>query len=418
MIFSICSIVLSGYRVYKGYLYYIPSLLIGLYCLSVVFAALDILNYGFAGFWSNNGVVVFSNEIAIYSLFILSFYIFSTIGLEAVLGINKINIELKGIQFNVSRVNKVILLISFFIFIYFLIHFFSLNLSTIWKDDSYILGNRALKFENSFFIIVNKISGVISILAMLLISISYLLKNNKAFYLLLVPFSFYLLLKIGFHSRSAALYLGVMAGLLMLSSKKNDKYIFSPFLFLLSFFVLINSLVGRNTNIHGISSLAYLLENVYVGINNGILNDVLANIFEGSFVLGDTFFYLYHSYPEIYKVLSISPFPSFIDGFSHKALSYEFRLHAFVPMSALGELLIFGYFYIFAYFTIIFFALYFCIKSAQKKKTLLFFVVLTLISLASYLQFAYPVRNVMRFFYIAIFLCLIFIYIPKFRWGK
>ena len=101
------------------------------------------------------------------------------------------------------------------------------------------------------------------------------------------------------------------------------------------------ALAGRGSGFHGLSSIANGPE-LFASIDfERFFGDVLSNSAEGIFVFAETLSYP-ASYPLSYELLSFSPFPSAIDGFSSIRDLYQVRLHAYVPFSGYGEAIKFG----------------------------------------------------------------------------
>jgi hypothetical protein len=371
-------------------------------------------------FWSNQGVVHNANYVSSYTLFILFFYFFSIYFCDLIFSKNKISIgsfRNKILDFNFK---KTIFILSFFLLIINLFYFYVIDWSIFWFNDTYLLISSidGLRVSNSLTKTLHMLAPLNGLMCCIFFALSIIFKNTKAILILLLPVIFFLLLKVGDHSRLSALYFGVIAIIFYFSKKNiNNKFIF-PILLITSYFCLLNSLVGRSLGVHGFSATFSFFDNVYIAFTNGEYLNTFGNLFEGAFVHGEAFSFLNYQYPQIFKYLSFSPLPSLIDGYDINAHNYSLRLHTYVPMGATGELIIFGFNYVLIYFFIVLLSIYTSIKVFNKNHFLIFLISLFLILLASYLQFTYPIRNVLRFFYIAIFINLMALYIPHLRWGR
>lgn len=408
------------YKLKKGFLYYLPLLLISIYSFFIGFASIGFLEYSFAKFWSNNGVVKYANNVSCYTLAILFFYLFSILINEKIEGKTKVKSYNLIEKMNKDSVKLGLRLSAIIVFLVVLLHLKFLNLSVLWSNEQYLLlaSKQALKHSNKYSEMIQMLFPLLGLISVIIFSISYCLRDKKAISIIILPTIFFILLKIGDHSRFSAIYLGVLFAMLLISKYRYDRYILSPIFLLLCFGAVLNSLVGRGGVEHGLLASKDFFSNILSAFSSGIYLNLLGNIFEGAFVHGEFFYYLNHEYPEIYKKLSLSPFPSFIDGYAEKAHIYTLRLNTYVPMSATGEIFIFGPFYVFYYFLIVFLSINLCLKSLLKGKIYIFLVALFLICLGSYLQFAYPIRNVFRFFYLVILLYILFVFMPRLRWGK
>ncbi|NNH38934.1 hypothetical protein [Acinetobacter terrae] len=409
----------SLFKLNKKYYYYTPLFLISIYSLFISFASLGIVTSDFADMWSSGGVLKNSSAVSLYTIFIIFSFFTPIFCIEKIYG--KYKFELLK-SFNLKSFNeKNILISAFIVLILTSINFFSLNKGILWENNKYLLIGSvdALKNVNFFTVVVQMLSPLVGVFAVLILATSYSLNFKKAFVLIFFPALFFIFLKIGDHSRYSAMYiLIILISILFLSKRSIDKWVTIPVFFLVFLGNLINSLEGRSNVTHGFKSIVNYFDNIFKFLSDGKIFSIFSNIFEGAFVHGEAFNYTYHNYPLIFKILSLSPLPSFIDGYSNKGHQYSFFLHNYVPMGATGELLIFGLPYIIFYFSIISIALILNYIALKNRKNLIFIISIFLICLGAYLQFTYPIRNCFRFFYISIFLCLFFIYMPRFRWGR
>lgn len=420
LFFSIIVFLFSIFKFNKGYIYYLILSLISLYSFFISLACLDVFHSEFSMFWSNQGVVHNSNYVSLYTFCILFFYLLSIFFCDVFFSRNRIDINFFRNKISNFDFKEIVFFVSIFLLIVNLFYFYIIKWDIFWFNDTYLLiaSTEGLRINNILTQTLHMLAPLNGLICCIFFALSIVFNNKKTILILFLPVIFFLLLKIGDHSRLSSLYFGVMAIILYFSNKNMNNKIIFPILLIISYFCLLNSLTGRSLGFHGFSAITKFFDNIYLAFVNGEYLNSFGNIFEGAFVHGESFEFLNYQYPQIFKILSFSPFPSLVDGYNTNAHHYSLRLHTYVPMGATGELLIFGIQYVFIYFMIVFFSIYTSIKVFNKNYLVVFLISLFLIILASYLQFTYPIRNILRFLYIAIFINLMALYIPRFRWGK
>lgn len=158
----------------------------------------------------------------------------------------------------------------------------------------------------------------------------------------------------------------------------------------LSLLVALNS---RNFGAYGLLALptAFQFQNVWATLTYAV-----GNLFEGVFVFSEHFA-AQIDYDDAYKLLSFSPFPSFLDGFSGMREGMEHRLHRYVPRGALDEVLQFGLPYIAVYAAI--FLL--CVRSSVKllasgRSPAIAIILNVLLLLCLLLQLTYSLRTIFK----------------------
>lgn len=118
-------------------------------------------------------------------------------------------------------------------------------------------------------------------------------------------------------------------------------------------------------------------------------------------------------YRDKYKVLSFSPFPSLIDGFSEIREQEERRINYFTPINAFGEVYLFGG----AYIAIFLASIYMWIRSAAVASTRLgvrFSAVITLLAILSTVTLQqYSLRTGFRFILLSTVVCYIAMWFSK-----
>lgn len=416
---SLFFLIFSLKKTINGYIYYVTLLLISIYCFLISLGSLNLLFYDFANYWSNNGIVLNGEISSFYALLILIIYASLFLISETIFKKKKLDIFGFNEILNKNVLNKIYyfsILISILIFV----HVFCMNWSILWSNSTYLLIGSldSLIYTNIYTKMIHMLYPLLGLIACMIFIISYLYKDYKTLFIICLPTIFSILLKIAEHSRYSSLYIAAMIlCVLFFSKNKYQKIFISVFLSIIFLFNLMNSLVGRMNNDHGFYSLRKYFDYIYISFENGDLENTFMNIFEGVFVYGESFSYFWHEYPFIYKILSLSPLPSFIDGYSEKASYYTFMLNPYVPMGAVGEIIIFGLPYMIYYIFIISLSIILNFLCLKKNMIFAFTFGLLLIVLASYLQFTYPIRNIFRFFYLSIFISIFFLYIRRMRWG-
>lgn len=244
------------------------------------------------------------------------------------------------------------------IFIYFVLtlNIYYLDKDIIWKNSIYLLMNGPEAYEVSYTIalLLKVMLSFIGLLLAILLTLAIYLKRFDIFSILFFPFLFCLFYQLSSHSRIASVYIFIIFMLSYVCTvSKLRKFTFSPLILFIGIFFLVFALQGRGTGLHGFGNL---LNSAIVGFTNFTtenLSFALVNFSQGIFVTAEGLG-VNKEHSMIYKVLSFSPFPSFIDGFSSIRDKEEIRVNYFMPMSALAELVKFGQPYILIFYFIYF----------------------------------------------------------------
>ena len=212
----------------------------------------------------------------------------------------------------------------------------------------------------------------------------------------------YFLLLLSQHSRSAAFVPAVVAVNYLVLGLKRRRTVISA-MAVVAAISLLGALEGRTTDRHGISTLP---ETILMPLTDSdVFDSVLQGLMDfcqGTVVTAESF-EAPGEYDLKYKILVFSPLPSFIDGYSSIKDDSQHRLHAYVPMSGVGELWLFGWPYVF--FLIIIVTVFVRANAAIAEKAPVVFIVCNfLLMFSMYLMFSYPVRNALRYFWIGAFL--------------
>lgn len=242
-------------------------------------------------------------------------------------------------------------------------------------------------------------------------SVLYLRLHNPLFFVLAaIPSVYSFLFSIAFNSRFASLQLLMTAYALHLSRKKSVSIGSLLFLFI-GYIIYAATLqlralkgVGRFGDFGIFPFLELLTSGSFKPIDYFVF--ALFNFFGGGFVMAEAFDRGSFSYPVKYKLLSLlSPFPSILDGFN--AVEYvkrENRAALYSPFSNFAEVYFFGFGY-WVYFTVfLILALFLMTKVWNKYRGQYTFILF----LPAYYVFirmhTYPLRNTMRFLFMALIL--------------
>ena len=263
-----------------------------------------------------------------------------------------IHVVTKKVTTNGQDLLALILLIPVCMFSLF--HFLSIDLDTFWSNYDYQIiktpvyisqnGGALFKFYHSMFRIVS--------LFMAVVFVYYLRYFNflNAFFSLLIFIYGFVFLYVS-ESRWVLIYLGVLFLSLIMIFNYKPKVLQSCTWLTVFAFLFVKVIYGRNYGLYGFSVQADIFFDVinmqYITVLQGVLVNLgdgfvgLANVVNQDIV-----------YPIKYKILSFSPFPSFIDGFSG-ILHEEHRISLHVPFNSLSEAYLFGYPFFILYLLII-----------------------------------------------------------------
>ena len=180
--------------------------------------------------------------------------------------------------------------------------------------------------------------GMIGILSSVVLYLSFKSKNPILIFLSLLCFAYFATYQAASLSRWMSLQIAVF---LMLSySDKSMRvrpwtlalYIIAPS----TYFGVMN---GRNYSDLGVASF---FQGVMQGASSHFLVYTVSNLFGGGLVLSEAALKAGTSYPLVFKVLSFSPLPSFIDKFQEVRAIYDVRINVYGPFSTYAELYWFG----------------------------------------------------------------------------
>jgi hypothetical protein len=246
--------------------------------------------------------------------------------------------------------------------------------------------------------------------ALIVISLYYRFRVYAVFFAFFALL--YFITYFGLHSRVSVITPVIIATLWWFLKLRGRRIVLiTSFAFAVS--CLACALVGRGMAIHGVSSIPATIE---ATIGNGVEGNaslVLTNFTEGIFVTAEGFT-INHFYPLSYKVLSLSPLPSLIDGFASIRPRFAIRLSPYVPVGGITEALNFGYMYVLAlvvvYYISVRLNLYFA-----KRYPVFFLVCNFLIFFSLYHISDYALRNALKYLWMSDYLGLIVIMVTLLR---
>lgn len=206
------------------------------------------------------------------------------------------------------------------------------------------------------------------------------------------------------HSRAAVFFPLLLAFNFALLRLKGRTVVI-PILLVVAAIAIMGALIGRGTGRHGFSALPETITSPFVDYNPIVaMSYALMDLCQGIIVTVESL-QLTVDFNPWYKILPFSPLPSFIDGYSSIREASEYRLHDFVPMSGVGEVYHFGWFYV-GLLLIGYIALIRAHTKIASKNPAIFILCNLLITLSLYILFAYPLRNALRFYWIAVVLLI------------
>ncbi|GAA0661680.1 hypothetical protein GCM10009102_08120 [Sphingomonas insulae] len=273
--------------------------------------------------------------------------------------------------------------------------------SIVWSNSIYLTmtdPEKALVINNGLTRLIFTLVGPFGLVGAAALSFT-MCSGRLRLSLALIPimtWSFFFALSA--HSRGSAAYL-ILAGLIAAMFPRAR--VAAVGLMVVGFLTTLSVLWGRGSGNHGLASLPTYFSNIVAYYDVSGL-DAVSNVYEGIFVTAEYFSRTFQ-FNNLYKILSFSPLVSFIDGYDTARDLYAIRLAAYVPNSAVSEVLSFGTPYAMLYFGVFLWSGYYSAKTLSKSPTLLTLGLNTLMFFGSYLQFAYDTRtNFRSFFYIGL----------------
>jgi hypothetical protein len=210
---------------------------------------------------------------------------------------------------------------------------------------------------------------------------------------------FYYLTLLSQHSRAAAFFpllIAINFGLLRLKWRT----VVIPLLIAMTVISFLGALIGRGTDRHGFSALPETIASPFVTEEPlYIVTQAIMDSCQGIVVTAESL-QIPADFDRRYEILAFSPLPSYVDGYGSIREDSEHRLHDYVPMSGVGEIYHFGWLYV-----VVLLVGYVTLIRAHTRtiarNAAIFILCNLLITMSVYVLLAYPLRNALRFFWLA-----------------
>lgn len=293
-----------------------------------------------------------------------------------------------------------------------LVHAAAIDWTALWYNRRYLLlsSTLGLSINNEFTALVQELALLVGVVSAFGFAAS--LSTGHRFMALgfAIVLGWHVVLALANSGRSAAVYLFVVAAVAAVMMRRWRWIVASGFASL-ALLCLLMALAGRQARAFGISVIA---DHMWAAIKSAPqrMLVVLGNLTQGIFVTNDGFI-LNPQHQERYKLLSFSPFPSVVDGFESVRRIAEIRLHTYVPMSAITEVVAFGPLYAAAAALSLVLGIRLSILAAQRGQVLLSVLTGAWLFLIFVQAGAYPMRNVFRQELIAIVALVIAMWVPR-----
>jgi hypothetical protein len=341
-----------------------------------------------SGRWYAEDLAPVSSSLILFALFMYFF----------LLDLLVFNIPLRSLAnnkfFTKLRMSRNLGLLSVFILIAAFLHFLSRDPGLLFQNSTYLLLNStgAVRRGLPFAELIGNAAAPFTFLSLALLAVALSAKNWMASLLLGVSCSWFLSFAIVCCSRTGAV--GVVLFFISYGLITQRKILILAGLGTTAFLYLsIIALDGRGGGAFGFANLLQILRPK--GEANVV--DVICNLVQGAYVTTDGFL-VPGKFKEEYKLLSLSPLPSIIDGFELIREQQEIRLSDFVPMSGITEIIRFGGLYTFSA-AIIYGAIVLFVNSRKCLSVIGLaptFVANLVISFYTIQAFSYPLRNSLR----------------------
>lgn len=356
----------------------------------------------FLNIWSTGAFRQYANETHQFLAAMAAFVWASSLGIPAT---HKDSISLTTYPIG----NGTFLLAVIGMWTAFLINIFSVDWGLLHFNTTYLaIGNPQLLLSyNSLTAFVHNSGDFIGLVATVSVASSIAARRYGWALLFSVPAVWFFSLALIGSSRYAVVYVAFFGIVLYFSADRVARTVVAIATATVGYATLLAALNGRNSGAFGYSQIGNLL-NFRDPLK--LMSDSIVNVFEGAFVFSEHFTRRI-SFSDDYALLSLSPLPSFIDGFDDIRVASEVRIHTYVPRSALDEVLQFGLVHASVYFLVLFWALRASLK-VTRLQPIAGLAIQTIALLAFYLQFTYSTRTIIKF----LLICLIAAWVaPIFR---
>lgn len=394
------TIVIIAFQIYLIYTCYCYFGMLPFPTITVIYLSMSQLIYGLVhdGFANDEMLAVYEigglrHNFAFTQLFYLavSAYItFTCVMFRTRSATRSLTISVTQLQKVISRGVSAVLFIALTAQLWVLAVY--VNWDIVRRNDEYLLMTNPVTVVGNSSFLQGLFSSVTFVgpLAATMSAFNYSIRRRIYFAAFGAISLCYFLFLLSAHSRSAALIpIAFAAVLWMIGADRRLKAILAATV--LAALSILSGLAGRGSELHGLASLPETFTNIWKGDNGKTPLDIFANICQGIFVTGEGF-RVTEIHSTSYKLLSLSPFPSFIDGFADINDAQQIRLHDYVPMSGFTEFYLFGAPFNMMCLNIITLSIYICMK-LRNLNAIVFMICNILQFLSFYLLNAYPIRN-------------------------
>lgn len=228
----------------------------------------------------------------------------------------------------------------------------ALDMSMVLSNGQYLLLGTAdaLVHQNALTEFLRDLFPVVSLVVVFMF-FSNLFAGRLGWAVLWLPSALWSLV---FFAASASRLLAVLffvAAILAFILLRSSRIVIVPALLGLVMFSLMMVLAGRGGGEFGLLAIPTMASSVFMG-GDWSGADYVFNLFQGIFVTMDGLA-VPADFTDQYRLLSLSPLPSFLDGFDAVLATDEIRLHDYVPMSAIAEVIHFGPAYMLVFFGVL-----------------------------------------------------------------
>ena len=336
--------------------------------------------------------------LALYNI-VFSFFLFCAfISGNAVGSIKK---AIQEFQDALSRNSRSLFLVSIALLLFAVGHGMSRNWDVTWSNHQYMLMNSP--FGDAGYLPLAKLArslfGLTALLSFALLGGAFARKLYGPALVLLPVCLWCFVYSVSESTRTAGLCIAIgVAGWI---AGGGSRWVALPG-GAMFFYTFVAVLAGRGQGLFGVANFPSILTSpfnpAYKSTTGGSqVGDAFLSIFQGAAVTGDGLV-ISGEHQSTYKLLSLSPLPSFIDHFNEILSTQQIRLHQFVPMSAITELYKFGTPYWVSAMVFYASAVYF-VNSKLVRNTVGSMVSLPvnmIFTLYTVEAFSYPLRNCWR----------------------
>nr|WP_314259172.1 hypothetical protein [uncultured Devosia sp.] len=276
-----------------------------------------------------------------------------------------------------------------------LVNMASIDGEALWYNNRYLMlsSTTGLAIDNGVTALVQALSLFIGVIAGFGLVVAMCNGRRGLALGFAIVVLWYLLMGLANAGRAAAVYCFVIAAVAGVMAQRHRAAVVVGAVGL-ALLALLMALSGRASGEFGIAVLPGTFT-ATIAAAPELLLAVFGNLTQGIFVTNDGFL-LNPQHPELYKLLSFSPLPSALDGFDEIRRIQGVRLHDWVPMSAITEVIAFGPLHAAAAMLSLMLGMRLSLLAAGRGHVLVSVLAGTWIFLIFVQASAYPLRNVFR----------------------